>query len=260
MVKITKSQYWIAAAVTILCLALVPWILPLSRPALATETTTSARLSSQHYTGAVHFDLLAKFMADDRRSKQDQDWLQKLRSSAAARVPTQPHPLLGRTAPDFTLSDHVDEPQTLHTFLEHGPVVLIFFLGSTCTACMHDLLELNVDLDRFHAVGAQVVAVSGDPSAQTRRRFEQFGSFNFAVLCDPGHTVAQAYGAVRSAQAGESAEIRHAVFLVTQDGRVQWVYTGDAPLRNNQALLLELTSSVKREAWSVADEGDLHED
>jgi peroxiredoxin len=195
----------------------------------------------------VHFDVLAKLLADDRRSQHNQDWLCEIQSAAFPRVPTQPHTLLGRPAPGFTLSDCLDRPQVLQHLLQHGPVVLTFYVGSTCHACMHDLLELNTDLDRFHALGAEIAAVSGDPTTRTRQRFEQSGALGFPVLADPDYTVARAYGAVQQEQAAESAVIRHATFLIAQDGRVTWVYRGDAPFRNNQALLAELAHSAREE-------------
>lgn len=186
-------------------------------------------------------------MADDRRGQQNRDWLREIQSSDFPRVPTQSHALLGRPAPGFSLRDHLDRPQSLQQLLERGPLVLTFYLGSTCHACMHELLELNADLDRFHALGGEVVAISGDSASRTRQRFEQFGALSFSVLADPGNALARAYGAIQQGQAEESKVARHATFLIAQDGRVQWAYCGDSPFRNNKALLAELAQSSPEE-------------
>jgi peroxiredoxin len=85
-----------------------------------------------------------------------------------------------------------------------------------------------------------VAAVSGDTPELTRRRFKQFGALGFPVLSDPGHGVARAYGTYRPAEASEREELLHGTFLIGRDGQVRWVSYGDAPFRNNKALLYEL--------------------
>jgi peroxiredoxin len=102
------------------------------------------------------------------------------------------------------------------------------------------LFELNADLKRFHSLGADVVAVSGDAPGLTRKRFEQYGAFGFPVLSDPGHVVALSYGTFRPARASKPDEILHGTFLIGRDGQVHWVHCGDTPFRNNKALLYEL--------------------
>src|SRR5262249_31935620 len=147
-----------------------------------------------HSGGKVHFDLLAKLLADVRRSPAG-DWTQELAEAAPFRAQTQPHPLLGRAAPGLTLPDSQGQGPSLQQPLGRGPVVLLFYLGYACDACVHNLLELNADLGRFRSLGAEVIAVSGDPPGLTRRRFEEYGALAFPVLYDPGHRVARAYGA-----------------------------------------------------------------
>lgn len=135
---------------------------------------------------------------------------------------TQPHPLLDQVAPGLTLQDHRGQPWGLQGRLARGPVVLVFYLGYVCNACVHDLFELNADLSRFHSLGAEVVAVSGDTPGLTRRRFEQYGAFAFPVLSDPGHAVARAYGTFRPATASRPEDLLHGTFLIGRDGRVHW--------------------------------------
>lgn len=221
------------------------WNIGRLRHASALEPNATTRLVSTHSAGTVHLDLLAKLMADDRRSRRDDDWLREVRR--LPRAPTQSHPLLGRPSPGFTLANHLGQLQKLECLLERGPIALVFYLGGACQACMHDLLELNADLDRFHALGAEIVGISGDPSSQTRRRFDQTGALQFPVLSDPGHTVAQAYGAIQPGATANADEPRHAIFLVAPDGSVKWAYSGDTPFRNNNALLAELARSAREE-------------
>jgi peroxiredoxin len=195
------------------------------------------RTSGGHHTGVVHYDLLAQLLADDRRSKQNTDWLQQLNTDERARIPTRSHPLLNKSAPDFSLSDHQNQTWSLRTQLKRGPVVLIFYLGNTCAACMHELVELNADIDKFHSLGAEVVAISADGPAQSKRLQTEFGALSFPLLTDPDHRVALAYGAVSNTQPAQPV---HAALIISWTGQVSWIHSGDAPLRNNNALLYEL--------------------
>ena len=169
----------------LLCLGIGAWIV--TRPKTPEiEEPAKARQASRHSTGKVHFDVLAKLLADERRSEPANDWLQELADPKAnVRVETQPHPLLHHAAPLFALHDHRDQPWKLKGQLDRGPVVLVFYLGYACNFCVHDLFELNADVERFRTLGAEVVAVSADATSLTRKRFEEFGAFKFTVLSDP---------------------------------------------------------------------------
>jgi peroxiredoxin len=198
-----------------------------------------------HVARTVHFDLLARLLADDRRSDSSGEWLERLADPRApCRVETQPHPLLGKPAADFTLRDHQNQPWNLVEHLAGGPVVLVFYLGYSCNACVHNLCELNADLDRFGSFAARVVAVSGDPPEFTEERFNQFGSFGFAVLSDPDHAVARQYGTCRAEDAPESdrgaVRLVHGTFVLDRQGIVRWAHCGELPFRNDLALLYEL--------------------
>ncbi len=153
--------------------------------------------------------------------------------------------LVGHSAPDFTLCDSANRPWNLLEHAAQGPVVVVFYLGYSCNACVHNLCELNADLARFESLSGQVVAVSGDSPEMTRQRFAQFGAFRFPVLSDPDHAVARQYGVIRPAAAGEKAnseleEPVHGTFVVGRGCAVHWAHSGDAPFRNDMALLFEV--------------------
>ena len=228
---------------TALGLCIAAW-LPTCQKTPKSERSVKARpaqTDSSHSTGKVHFDLLAKLLYDDRRGISTSDLLQELNAPGAAfRAETQSHPLLGKRAPDFTLFDQRGQEWSLQGQLERGPVVLVFYLGYACDACVSNLFELNADLERFHSLGAEAVAVSGDSADLTRRRFEEYGAFGFPVLCDPGHAVARCYGTFQPVKGSEPEKLLHGTFLIGCDGHVRWVGTGDMPFRNSKALLYEL--------------------
>ena len=234
---------YVGMALAALFLGIGAWVAARSQPPVADRPARAARSpqTSKHFTGKVHFDILAKLLADDRRGVPTDEWMRELADPKAKfRVEAQHHPLLHQAAPEFTLEDQRGQSWSLRGHIARGPVVLVFYLGYSCSACVHDLFELNADIDRFHGLGAEVIGVSGDTPSLTRQQFEQYGAFAFPVLFDPGHLVAQSYGAFRAAKGSKPEELLHGTFLIGRDGQVHWVSYGDTPFRNNKALLYEL--------------------
>jgi peroxiredoxin len=212
-------------------------------PAVA-GTAARPTAGREHVARTVHFDILSKLLADDRRG--DDAWREQLADPrASCRVETQHHQLVGQMAPDFTLCDVENRSWNLRQKTADGPLVLIFYLGYSCNACVHNLCELNADLARFESLGAQVAAISGDRPELTQQRFEQFGSFGFTVLSDPDHAVAGQFGTYRPAGSAsetdsESGELLHGTFIVDREGIVRWANRGELPFRDDLALLYEL--------------------
>ena len=101
-----------------------------------------------HTRGIVQVDLMRQIMADRARAvpaTAEQD------DRARHRVPSQAHPLLGRPAPALVLEDAEGKIRDLGSRTSKGPVVLVFYLGSTCVACMTHLVELEHALPQFRA-------------------------------------------------------------------------------------------------------------
>jgi peroxiredoxin Q/BCP len=245
LVASTKKRLIVGLGImlTILCAGLSAWVAASRPPLEFARLTKTVRLNEprKHGPETVHFDLLAKLLADDRRSAPADEWVRELSDpNATFRVETQSHQLFAHAAPHFTLYDHLGRPWSLRGQLARGPVVLVFYLGYFCNACVHDLFELNADFERFHTLGAEVVVISGDPPELTRQQFEKYGAFGFPVLSDPDHAVAQSYGTFRPAKNPEPEALLHGTFVVGRDEQVHWVSCGDTPFRVNMALLYEL--------------------
>jgi len=73
-------------------------------------------------------------------------------------------------APPFTLADLDNSPHSLAEMLARSPVVLVFFKIS-CPVCQMTLPFL----DRIAAGSFQIVAISQDDAASTRRFHSKFG-------------------------------------------------------------------------------------
>jgi hypothetical protein len=111
-----------------------------------------------------------KFLSDREVRPLSEPLARLLTEPAEGRVETQPHALLGKTAPDFELGDANGQRVRLRERLEHGPVVLVFYYGYYCNHYVGQLFALHDDIARFRELGAEVIAVSADPPELTRLR------------------------------------------------------------------------------------------
>jgi peroxiredoxin len=166
-----------------------------------------------------------------------------LADAATAHQKTDANPLVGQRAPDFDLVDVDDKHTRLSDVVEKGPVVLVFYYGYFCNHCVAQLFGIDADLAKFRELGAQVVAISADPPAQTRAKFKQYGPFGFAVLSDPGNKTAQAYGVFRP-KTDKTPEMQdHATFVIDRSGVVRWAQQGDEPFTDDGTLLYEVSQA-----------------
>jgi peroxiredoxin len=116
-------------------------------------------------------------------------------------------------APQFTLNDLDGVSHSLAAILQRGPVLLILYKIS-CPVCQLTLPFLN----RIANGGLQIVAISQDDAASTRRFQSKFG-VNLPTLLDreeESYPVSNAFG------------ITHvpSLFLVESDGTISFVSEG----------------------------------
>ncbi len=192
-----------------------------------------------HSRGIVQVDLMRQIMAERARAAPESA---EQGNKAKHVVPSQAHPLLGRAAPPLLLEDTEARSWNLHAAVTEGPIVLVFYLGSTCMACMTHLVELEAALPRFQESGAKVWAVSADSLEFSRERMRKLGSFQIPLLSDSSHAVASAFGVWKPVPGGnpDDGEALHGTFIVDRGGSVRWAFIGDRPFTDIDALLDEL--------------------
>jgi peroxiredoxin len=165
-----------------------------------------------------------------------------LSAPASSLAQTMEHPLFGHAAPAFELAEPTGRRLSLKDLTARGPVVVVFYYGYWCNHCVAQLFAINQDIARFRELGAEVVAISGDPPETTRERFRQYGTFAFPVLSDAGNRVARAYGVAKPAVSSDQDDLLHGTFVISRDGIVRWVNVGDTPFTDNRTLLHELAA------------------
>jgi peroxiredoxin len=243
----TKNLVCTSALIAVIALsaAWTGWMLYRQSPArplaglLHRSTVDPTVDRAGHSRGIIQVDLMRQILADRARALpavvEPGD---KLRH----RVPSQPHPLLGRPAPRLVLGDATGKVRDLGAQAANGPMVVVFYLGATCMACLTHLVELEATLPRFRERGAAVWAVSADKPELSAKGTRRFGSFQFPLLSDPDHAVASSYGVWKPLPGGNpnEGETLHGTFLVDRGGSIRWAHVGDRPFRDIDALLAEL--------------------
>jgi peroxiredoxin len=208
-----------------------------------------------HTRGIVQVDLMRQIMAD--RAETGASIVER-KDETGHRVPSQSHALLGRPAPALVLGDAQGTTRELRGRAAAGPVVVVFYLGFTCMACVTHLVELEAALPRFRERGAEVWAVSADSPEFSRERMRRYGRFQIPLLSDPVHAVSTAYGVWKPVPGGEKdeGEALHGTFIIDRGGSIRWAYLGDRPFADIDALLTELdrlTDPLPRSTTPIAE-------
>ncbi len=208
-----------------------------------------------HTRGIVQVDLMRQIMADRARAVPA---AAEQEDKARHRVPSQTHPLLGRPAPALVLEDATGKTRDLGARASNGPVVVVFYLGFTCIACVTHLVELERAMPRFRERGAEVWAVSADSPSFSRERMRRFGDFQIPLLSDSDHAVALAYGVWKPLPGGnkDDGEALHGTFIVDRGGSIRWVYIGDRPFADIDALLAALDPPAETRVLSLPELSD----
>lgn len=134
---------------------------------------------------------------------------------------------VGDPAPLFSLANHHGEPVSLADF-SGRPLLLYFYPKADTPGCTTQALGLEAVLDGIGE--AAVVGISPDPPERLAR-FKEKHSLSFALLSDPDHSVAEAYGVwvERSMYGRLYMGIERSAFLVGADGRLGEVWYKVSP-------------------------------
>jgi peroxiredoxin len=122
-------------------------------------------------------------------------------------------PLLGGGT--FRLADHQPERFTM----------VVFFRGLHCPVCQAQLRELNRRLDELTERGVEVIAVSGESEARTRRLFEEWKLDRLPLAYGLTEPQMRAWGLFVSRGIGEGEPPvfnEPALFLIQPDGVVYY--------------------------------------
>lgn len=140
----------------------------------------------------------------------------------------------GQAAPDFRIKGPGGQFVTLSDHRGSKNVVLAFYPLAFSPVCSHQLPAIQKDLDRFHALDAEVFGISVD-SHWANQAFARHLGLTFALLGDFKREVSAAYG-VLLPDVGHSSR---AIFLVDKQGKVAYidVSPSTSQIPSNQSVL-----------------------
>lgn len=124
----------------------------------------------------------------------------------------------GDPAPDFTLPDETGAPQSLASYLAHGPVVLFFYPAANTAGCTAQACHFRDLASEFEAVGAQRIGISPD-TVEAQRAFADKRGFGYPLLSDRDGEVAKAFG-VKRGLLGAISPVKRSTFVIGRDGIV----------------------------------------
>lgn len=100
---------------------------------------------------------------------------------------------VGDKAPVFTLNDPDGHPVSSVELLAKGPLVISFYRGVWCPYCNMELQALEAALPQYRELGANLVAISPQVKANSRKSVRQ-NHLTFPILSDERSQVAEAFG------------------------------------------------------------------
>ena len=138
---------------------------------------------------------------------------------------------------NFTLPDVSGKSVSLQDF-KGKPVVVLFYLGSTCSHCMEQLKAFTSMAKDYDKAGIEIVAVgSEDPVGltATSNTCDAKSGAPFSLLSDPTLKVFKEW---RCHDDFEKSPL-HGAFLIDQKGQVRWADISHEPLKDAKFLLNE---------------------
>ncbi|MGN6419869.1 MAG: redoxin domain-containing protein [Pseudobacter sp.] len=130
--------------------------------------------------------------------------------------------ILGKNtpAPDFTLFSTPDQKLSLDDF-KGKRLVLAFYPADWSPVCSDQMALYNETLKIFRGYNAEVLGISVD-SKWCHLAFSDNRKLHFPLLADfePKGDVSRKYGAYNE----ENGESRRALFVIDEEGIIQWSY------------------------------------
>jgi len=127
---------------------------------------------------------------------------------------------VGDKAPDFTLTDHQNQPVTLSSFQGKKNVVLIFHPLAFTSICSVQMPGYSRERQTFEGLEAQVLGLSVDSVPAHKAWADQLGGIDYPMLADffPHGEVAKKYGILRPEGYSERA-----TFVIDKQGIIRHI-------------------------------------
>jgi peroxiredoxin Q/BCP len=135
----------------------------------------------------------------------------------------------GDKAPDFTTQASLGGKvftYSLAAALRDGPVVLYFYPAAFTEGCTIEAHEFAEAVERYKALGATVIGVSGDDIEKLNRFSVSECRGKFAVAADADRGIMKAYDAVLVPLLGYADRVS---YVIAPDGTIVYAYKDMKP-------------------------------
>lgn len=126
-------------------------------------------------------------------------------------------PVVGQSAPDFSLPSTAGPEVSLSSFRGNANVLIAFFPAAFAGVCTAELCSFSENLDRFSGSNTQVLPISGDHIASLKQ-FKEKEKMKVNPLSDIKRVVARAYGVLDE----DKFTPKRSYFLVNKEGILRW--------------------------------------
>ena len=149
---------------------------------------------------------------------------------------------VGDKAPDFTLTDHLDQAVTLSSFRGKKHVVLIFHPLAFTSICSVQMPGYSRERQTFDGLDAQVLGLSVDSVPAHKAWADQLGGIDYPMLADffPHGEVAKKYGILRPEGYSERA-----TFVIDKQGIVRHIEVHEIGKLPDHAKIVEFLRDLK---------------
>ncbi len=134
-------------------------------------------------------------------------------------------PVIGKTAPDFTLPSTSGEPVSLKQFKNKKTVVLYFYPKDETPGCTKEACsfrDLAAELDKVNTV---ILGVSTD-SIESHSKFRDKHKLPFTLLADEDASASKSYGVYKQKNlyGKKYMGIERSTFIIDRTGRIAQIY------------------------------------
>ena len=134
-------------------------------------------------------------------------------------------PIIGRTAPDFSLPSTTGENISLRQFKGKKSVILYFYPKDETPGCTREACDFRDRFADFEKNNAVILGVSTD-GMESHQRFREKQSLPFPLLADEDATVSKMYGVYKQKNlyGKKSMGIERTTFVIDRTGRIAQIY------------------------------------
>jgi peroxiredoxin Q/BCP len=134
-------------------------------------------------------------------------------------------PVIGRTAPDFTLPATTGENISLKQFKGKKTVILYFYPKDSTPGCTREACDFRDHAAELEQHKAVILGVSTD-SLESHQHFKEKQKLPFPLLSDPDATVSKMFGVYKQKNlyGKKSMGIERTTFVIDRTGRIAQIY------------------------------------